>query len=164
MRHFFSIDIIIERNETFLLFLLLQQTFFYCSHSTTNNDQFCVNTQDLLSYNLIKHRDGHKEQNTGQPETRIMKVKENYKQMSKCSTDSFYQSFSSLFANHLKLHSRRYMFLRKRRSSEYRHRRCLARIAIALNRRLVHGQIQYTKPLEHLFLLNKLLHLVLVGF
>ena len=33
-----------------------------------------MNTQDLLSYNLIKHRDGHKEQNTGQPETRIMKV------------------------------------------------------------------------------------------
>ena len=26
------------------------------------------------SYNLNKHRDGHKEQNTGQPETRIMKV------------------------------------------------------------------------------------------
>ena len=88
--------------------------------------------------NLIKHRDTSvmvtiKEQNTGQPEERIMKVKENYKQLSKRSTDSFYQSFSSLFANHLKLHSRRYMFLRKRRSFEYRHCRCLARIAIALN-------------------------------
>ena len=84
----FQSDIIIERNETFLLFLLPQQTrqtqttsslsFFYCSQSTANNDQFRVNTQDHLSYNLIKHRDGHKEQNTGQPETRIMKVKENY--------------------------------------------------------------------------------------
>ena len=62
-----------------------------------------------------------------------MKAKENYKQLSKRSTGSFYQSFSSLFANHLKLHSRRYMFLRKRRSFEYPHCRCLARIAIALN-------------------------------
>ena len=34
--------------------------------------------QDLLSYNLIKHRDDHKEQDNGQPETRIMKVTENY--------------------------------------------------------------------------------------
>ena len=76
--------------------------------------------------------------------------------MSKRSTDSFYQSFSSLFANHLKLHSRRYMFLRKRRSFEYRHCRCLARIAIALNRCSVYEQIQYTKPPEHLCLLNKL--------
>ena len=42
----------------------------------TNNDQFRVNTQDLLSYNLITHRDSHKEQNTGQPEMRIMKEKE----------------------------------------------------------------------------------------
>ena len=90
------------------------------------------------------------------------KLKENYKQLSKRSTDSFYQSFSSLFANHLKLHSRRYMFLRKRRSFEYRHCRCLARIAIALNRCSVYGQIQYTKPPEHLCLLNKLLQLVLV--
>ena len=123
----------------------------------TNNDQ------DLLSYNLIKHRDGHKEQNTGQPETWIMKVKENYKQLSKRSMNSFYQSFSSLFANPLKLHSRRYMFLRKRRSFEYRHCRCLARIAIALNRCSVYEQIQYTKPPEHLCLLNiKLLQLVLV--
>ena len=61
-----------------------------------------MNTQDLLSYNLIKRRDGHKEQNIGQPETRIMKAKENYKQLSKRSTDSFCQSFSSLFANHLR--------------------------------------------------------------
>ena len=65
--------------KTFLLFLLPQQTehdkqrlravshFFYCSQSTTNNDQFRMNTQDLLSHNLIKHRDGHKEQNTGWP-------------------------------------------------------------------------------------------------
>ena len=113
-----------------------------------------MNTQDLLSYNLIKHRDGHKEQNTGQPETRIMKVKETYN--SKHSTDSCYQSFSSLFANHLKLHSRRYMFLRKRRSFEYQHCRCLARITIALNRCSVYGQMQYTKPPEHLCLLNKL--------
>ena len=111
-----------------------------------------MNTQDLLSYNLIKRLDGHKEQNTGQPETRVVKVKENYKQLSKRSTDSFYQSFSSLFANHLKLHSRRYMFLRKRRSFENRHCRCLARIAIALNRCSVYGQIQYTKPPEHLCL------------
>ena len=142
--------------------LLVVSHFFYCSQSTTKNHQFRVNTQDLLSYNLIKHRDGHKEQNTGQPETRIMKVKENYKQLSKRSTDSLYQSFISLLANHLKLHSRQYMFLRKRRSFEYRHYRCLARIAIALNRCSVYGQIQYTKPPEHLCLLNKLLQLVLV--
>ena len=58
------------------------------------------------------------------------------------------------------VHSRRYMFLRKRRSCEYRHCRCLARIAIALNRRSVFGQIQYTKPPENLCLLNKLLLLV----
>ena len=49
------------------------------------------------------------------------------------------------------------MFLQKRRSFEYRHCRCLARIAIALNRCSVYGQIQYTKPPEHLCLLNKLL-------
>ena len=80
--------------------------------------------------------------------------------MLKRSTDSFYQSFNSLFANHLKLHSRRYMFLRNRGSidHEYRHGRCLARIAIALNRCLLYGQIQYTKPPEHLCLLMKLLH------
>ena len=133
-----------------------------CVKDTTplNNDQFHVNTHDLLSYNLIKHRDGHKEQNIGQPKTRIMKAAENYKQLSRHSMDSFYQSFSSLFANHLKLHSRRYMFLQKRRSFEYRHCRCLARIAIALNRCSVYGQIQYTKPPEHLCLLNKLLQLV----
>ena len=42
--------------------------------------------------------------------------KENYKQLSKSSTDSFYQSFSSLFINHLEqVHWRLYMFLRKRR-------------------------------------------------
>ena len=79
-----------------------QSLIFYCSQSTTNNDQFRVNTQDLLSYNLIKHRDGHKEQNIGQPETRIMKAKENYKQLSKRSTNSFSQNFSSLFAYQLK--------------------------------------------------------------
>ena len=139
-----------------------QSLIFYCSQSMTNNHQFRVHTQDLLSYNLIKHHDGHKEQNTGQPDTRIMKVKENYKQLSKSSTDNFYQSFSSLFANHLKLNSRWYMFLRKRRSFEYQHCRCLARITIALNRCSVYGQMQYTKPPEHLCLLNKPLQLVLV--
>ena len=40
--------------------------------------------------------------------------------------------------------------------------RCLERIAIALNRRSVFGQIQYTKSPEHLCQLNKLLQLVLV--
>ena len=134
----------------------------FCNPPTIFSSKREWSWQDLLSYNLIKHRDGHKEQNIGQPETRIMKAKENYKQLSKRSTGSFYQSFSSLFANHLKLHSRRYMFLRKRRSFEYRHCRCLARIAIALNRCSVYGQIQYTKPPEHLCLLNKLLQLVLV--
>ena len=82
--------------------------------------------------------------------------------LSKSSTDNFYQSFSSLFANHLKLHSRRYMFLRKRRSFEYQHCRCLARITIASNCCSVYGQMQYTKPPEHLCLLNKPLQLVLV--
>ena len=38
--------------------------------------------------------------------------------------------------------------------------RCLERIAIALNRRSLFGQIQYTKPPEHLCLLDKLLQLV----
>ena len=67
--------------------------------------------------------------------------------MSKSSRDSFHQSFSSLSTNHLEVHSRRYMFLRKRRSCEYRHCRCLARIAvalIALNCRSVFGHIQST--------------------
>ena len=51
------------------------------------------------------------------------------------------------------------MFLQKRRSCEYRHCGCLARIAFALNRPSVFGQIQYTKPPgpENLCLLNKLL-------
>ena len=60
--------------------------------------------------------------------------------------DSFYQSFSSLFTNHLEVHSRQtcIMLLRKRSMSssqnsstnyircscEYRFCRCLARIAI----------------------------------
>ena len=87
---------------------------------------------------------------------------ENNKQLSKSSADSFYQSFSSLFTNHLEVHSRRYMFLRKRQSCEYRHCRCLARIVIALNNHSVFGQTQYTKPREHLCLLNRLLQLVLV--
>ena len=52
------------------------------------------------------------------------------------------------------------MFLWKRRSCEYQHSRCLARITIALNHCSVFGQIQYTKPPEHLCLLNKLLQLV----
>ena len=138
--------------EQSLMFLLL----------AVYDKQWSVSCEYTRPFILQHHRDGHKEQNTGQPETRIMKVKENYKQLSKRSTDSFYQSFSSLFANHLKLHSRRYMFLRKRRSFEYRHCRCLARIEIALNRCSVYGQIQYTKPPEHLCLLNKLLQLVLV--
>ena len=82
---------------------------------------------------------------------------QNYKQLSKSSRDSFYQSFSSLSTNHLEVHSRRYMFLRKRRSCEYRHCRCRARIAvalIALNCRSVDiSNVQ-------LCLLNKLLQLV----
>ena len=82
--------------------------------------------------------------------------------MSKSSTNSFYQSFSFLLTNHLEIHSPRCMFLRKNRSCEYWHCRCLARIVIALNRRSVFGQIQYTKPPEHLCLLNKLLQLILV--
>ena len=73
-----------------------------------------------------------------------------YIQLSKSLTDSFYQSFSSLFINHLEVHSRWYIF-------EYRHCRCLA---IALNRRSVSGQIQYKKPPEQLCLLNNLLRLV----
>ena len=92
--------------------------------------------------------------------------KENYRQLSKSSTSSFYQSSSSLFTNHLEVHSRRYMFLRKRRSCEYRHCRCQARIVIALNslQGVWTNKIQYTKPPEHLCLLNncKLLQLVLV--
>ena len=80
--------------------------------------------------------------------------------MLKTSTNRFYQSFRSLFqllfTNHLEVHSRRYMFLRKRGSCEYRHCRCLSRIVIALNRRSLFGKIQYTKPPEHLCLLNKL--------
>ena len=54
------------------------------------------------------------------------------------------------------------MCLRKGRSFEYRHYRCLVRVAIALNHCTVYGQIQYTKRPEHLCLLNKLLQLVLV--
>ena len=98
-----------------------------------------------------------------------MKVKENYKQLPKRSTDStllpkLQLSLCKPFKTRLllKLHSRWYMFLQKRRSFEYRHCRCLARSAIALNRCSLHGQILYTKPPEHLCLLNKLLQLVLV--
>ena len=43
--------------------------------------------------------------------------------------DNFYQSLSSLFTNHFEVHSRRCMFLQKKRFCEY----LLARIAIALN-------------------------------
>ena len=93
---------------------------------------------------------------------RCQKWKENYKQLSKSSTDSFYQSFNSLCTNHLEVHSRQYMFFLKRWSCEYWHCRCLARIAVTLNRFSVFGKIQYTKPPEHLCLLNKLLKLVLV--
>ena len=46
------------------------------------------------------------------------------------------------------------MYLRKRRACECQHCRCLARIAIALNRRLMFGQIQYPNFPEHLCLLN----------
>ena len=66
----FSIDIKIERNKPFLdLFTLIapaesatnidyeQSLFFCCSRSTTNNDQFRVNTHDFWYY-LIKHN-GH---------------------------------------------------------------------------------------------------------
>ena len=38
--------------------------------------------------------------------------------------------------------------------------RCLERIAIALNQSSVYGQNQYTRPPEHLCLLNNLLQLV----
>ena len=49
-------------------------------------------------------------------------------------------------------------------SCEYRHCKCQARIVIALNSLLGvwTNKIQYTKPPEHLCLLNKLLQLVLV--
>ena len=131
---------------------------FHFSQSTTNNDQFRVNTQDLfiLQPQQAPWWSQRTEHWPAWDANNESKLKENYKQLSKRSTDSFYQSFNSLFANHLKLRSRRYMFLRKRRSFEYRHCRCLARIAIALNRCSVYGQIQYTKPPEHLCLLNKL--------
>ena len=76
----FSNDIVIRRNKTSLLFSLPQQTrqnidyeqslFSYCSQSKANNDQFRVNSQNPCSY-LIKHN-GHKEQTSRQPETRIM--------------------------------------------------------------------------------------------
>ena len=52
------------------------------------------------------------------------------------------------------------MFLRKRRSCECRHCRCLARIVIALSRCSAFGKIQYTKYPKHPSLLNKLLQTV----
>ena len=52
------------------------------------------------------------------------------------------------------------MFLRKRRSCECRHCRCLARIVIELSRCSAFEKIQYTKPPKHLCLLNKLVHTV----
>ena len=134
--------------------------FFYCSQSSTNNNQFCVNIQDLLSYNLIKHRDGHKEQNIGQPETRIMKAIIMTNNCQNAQRIVFTKTSALSLKPIKRLHSRRYMFLRKRRSFEYR-QEWLARIAIALNGCSVYGQIQYTKPLP-LCLLNKLLQLVLV--
>ena len=117
--------------------------FFYCSQFTTNND----------------HLDnGHKEQNSRQPETRIMKGE--LLTIVKSSRSSFYQSFSSLFTNYLEVYLRRYMLLRKRRSCECRHCRCLARMAIALSRRSTFEKIQYTKHPKHPSLLNKPLQTV----
>ena len=52
------------------------------------------------------------------------------------------------------------MFLRKRRSCECRHCRCLARMAIALSRRSTFEKIQYTKHPKHPSLLNKPLQTV----
>ena len=132
--------------------------FFYCSQFTTNGDQFRVNTQYLWSY-LVK-QNGHKDSEQSPVAWDANNERRIINNCQKSSTDSFYQSFSSLFTNQLEVHSRRFMCLRKRRSCKYRHCRCLARIAIALNRRSVFGQIQHTKPPQHLCLLNKLLQLV----
>ena len=87
--------------------------------------------QDLLSYNLIKHRDGHKEQNNGQPETRIMKVKENYQNaqrivFTKASALSW-QTIKNSIEDGI-------YFFGKGRYFEYRHCRCLARIMKNRNR------------------------------
>ena len=62
--------------------------------------------------------------------------------------------------SYLEVYLRRYMLLRKRRSCECRHCRCLARMAIALSRRSTFEKIQYTKHPKHPSLLNKPLQTV----
>ena len=91
------------------------------------------------------------------------------KRDTKLNVYRFHSSFSSFSTNHTDDHFRRYMILLKSRSSSFykmlqiiltlllrisalQPRACLTRIA----------KIQHTKPLEHLYLLNRLLQLVLV--
>ena len=76
----------------------------------------CECTRPFWSY-LIKYS-GHIEKNTRQPVTRIMKGETLVKKLN----GKFLPKLQlSQFTNHLKVQSRQYMSLRKRRSYEYRH-------------------------------------------
>ena len=98
--------------------------------------QFRVNTLNLWSC-PIKHND-HKKQNSRHPETGIIYERRHINIFQKVQrivlTDG---NFSSLFINHLEVHSRRYMILRNRRAYSFsniktgvlvdRHCRCLTK-------------------------------------
>ena len=130
---------------------------------TTNKDH-AVSWDTLNLWSCpIKHN-GHKKQNSRQPETRIIYERRHINIFQKVQrmvlTDG---NFSSLFTNHLEVHSRRYMILRNRRAYSFsnittgvlvdRHCRCLTKI---MRLESVFGQIQNRKPSEHFCLLNKL--------
>ena len=129
--------------------------FFYCSQFTTDNDHLRVNTQKPL----VLPRQGQWSQRTGQSPARDSnnerRIINKYQKVQRTVSTK-----TSALTKHLEVHSRRYTFLWKRRSCECRHCRCLARIVIALNRRLVVRKIQYAKPPKHLCLLNELLQTV----
>ena len=131
------------------MFLYSAHHFVYCSQSTTNNDQFRVNTQDLWSY--IIQQNGHKEQtsiNNSQKAQRILVF-------TKASALSLQTILKFIIQDGI-------CFCGKDGLMNIGIADVWQGIAIALNRRLVFGQIQYTKPPEHLCLLNKLLQLAMV--
>ena len=100
------------------------------------------------------------------------KLKENYKQLSKRSTDEFLPKLQLSLCKPFKTPFKTvYLFAEKevfwisalQMSGKNRNRFSLSiRSSFALNRCSVYGQIQYTKPPGHLCLPIKLLQLVLV--
>ena len=134
------------------------------SANTTNKDYAVSCEYTKLWSRPIKHN-GHKKQNSRQPETGIIYERTHYKHFSKSSTDSVnWRKLQFSLTNHLEVHSRRYMILRNRRAYSFsniitgvlvdRHCSCLTKIASS--HRSVFGQIQNRKPPEHFCLINKL--------